>query len=480
MPPIAPNPKLVSLLKSMHASVLVKFEIDGVAKTLDSIIGVKQGSNEGPDLFIFYIAAIMETWRSEHSYDLCLMRSREDLQLTGRSRHAGGAADEFAVVDSEYADDTALAFCSRADVAAQAPNVMLHFERWGMEVHAGTYSPPKESKSEILFCPAPDSLYSDPTTHDGADVSDVLLPGGRFMKIVFEFKYLGSIISSSGDDAADVDSRIASAGKAFGALRGCIFSSTSISRKAKRAVYEVLVLSILLYGSESWSMTEKVLDRLRVFHARCVRAMSRVSRKHTWSEHIQTQQLEQELGLETIDLHVKRRQLRWLGHVRRMGFERLPRRMLSSWVNAPRPRGAPQMTYGRSITKALEMFNIDVRTWPELAADRAAWRETLRAGRPPPGFAPPPPPPPAALTRPRRAAAEQTKARIDEHLLLLAQQRSPPRPRSRLRLPPPPPQPQPQPQPRQPPLRRSQRLLAPRAPWRSNLPDVSRLPIAMQ
>jgi len=76
------------------------------------------------------------------------------------------------------------------------------------------------------------------------------------------------------------------------------------------------VLSILLYGSESWSMTEKVLDRLRVFHARCVRAMSRVSRKHTWSEHIQTQQLEQELGLETIDLHVKRRQLRWLGHVR--------------------------------------------------------------------------------------------------------------------------------------------------------------------
>ena len=97
------------------------------------------------------------------------------------------------------------------------------------------------------------------STHDGADVSDVLLPGGRFMKIVFEFKYLGSVISSSGDDADDVDSRIASAGKAFGALRGCIFSSTSISRKAKRAVYEVLVLSILLYGSESWSMVESMI-----------------------------------------------------------------------------------------------------------------------------------------------------------------------------------------------------------------------------
>ena len=153
------------------------------------------------------------------------------------------------------------------------------------------------------------------------------------------------------------------------------------------------------------------------------------------------------------------------------------------WVNSAELQNAtrlPPSGYKTLNLYTVEMFNIDVRTWPELAADRAAWRETLRAGRPPPGFAPPPPPPPAALTRPRRAAAEQTKARIDEHLLLLAQQRSPPRPRSRLRLPPPPPQPQPQPQPRQPPLRRSQRLLAPRAPWRSNLPDVSRLPIAMQ
>ena len=54
-------------------------------------------------------------------------------------------------------------------------------------------------------------------THDGADVSDVLLPGGRFMKIVLKFSHLGGVISSSDDDAADVGSRrIASAGRAFG------------------------------------------------------------------------------------------------------------------------------------------------------------------------------------------------------------------------------------------------------------------------
>ena len=77
---------------------------------------------------------------------------------------------------------------------------------------------------------------------------------------------------------------------------------------------------------------------------------------------------------------MKRRQLRWLGHVRRMPFNRLPRRMLSSWVPSTRPSGAPRMTYGRGIRKALKKFNIDLDSWPELAADRDAWRVALYPG----------------------------------------------------------------------------------------------------
>ena len=43
--------------------------------------------------------------------------------------------------------------------------------------------------------------------HD-ADLSDVLIPGGRYMKIVERFKYLGSWITFDGSDLTDVDSRI--------------------------------------------------------------------------------------------------------------------------------------------------------------------------------------------------------------------------------------------------------------------------------
>ena len=57
-----------------------------------------------------------------------------------------------------------------------------------------------------------------------------------------------------------------------------------------------------------------------------------------------TCELSQRLGLDSIDMYIARRQLRWLGHVARMDYDRLPRRMLSAWVPHRRPIGAPRMT----------------------------------------------------------------------------------------------------------------------------------------
>ena len=38
------------------------------------------------------------------------------------------------------------------------------------------------------------------------------------------------------------------------------------------------------------------------------------------------------------------------------------------------------MTYGRSVIKALDTFDLDHKKWPELAADRLAWRAMLHIG----------------------------------------------------------------------------------------------------
>ena len=176
---------------------------------------------------------------------------------------------------------------------------------------------------------------------------------------------------------ADVDERIKKAGAAFAALRGCIFGDRRVSLQAKRAVYVSLILAILLYASESWCLTEVLFDRLRRFHAACVRRMARVTRKHMWDHHISDAALRRRLEVHTIDEYISRRQLSWAGSVARMPFERLPRRLLSSWVRSPRPIGAPQFTYARGLYKALDKKGISRSTWHRQAQDPSDWRSTI-------------------------------------------------------------------------------------------------------
>ena len=88
----------------------------------------------------------------------------------------------------------------------------------------------------------------------GVDEVDTLpldLPGGS-IDWVSEFPYLGSLIAESGRTHEEVDRRIASVSRAFGALRQPIFEDLDLFITTKRYIYRASVLSVLLYGSECW------------------------------------------------------------------------------------------------------------------------------------------------------------------------------------------------------------------------------------
>ena len=240
------------------------------------------------------------------------------------------------------------------------------FRRLGLTCHVGRSG--SKSKTEAMYFPPPRSSYEDANTLP-------LEVDGGVVTFTQAFKYLGSLVTSNLDDSAEVDARIRSASAAFASLRVQLFGCKAVKLTHKKSAYEGLVLGLLLYGSESWSLTQELRRRLQTFHNRCVRMMCRVTLWHMKEFRISQVELESRLGLKPLDACLAQRRLRWAGHVYRMDFERLPRKLLTSWVDHPRPRGRPQFHFGHGLARDLTNAGVDIATWHQAAANRTAWQQ---------------------------------------------------------------------------------------------------------
>ena len=113
-----------------------------------------------------------------------------------------------------------------------------------------------------------------------------------------------------------------------------IWTNKSIKRKTKVRIYEVLVTSLLLYNSGTWTLKEKEKQRLRVFEMAVLRNIAGVTRQ----DRKRNDDVMTELGLtmEIID-RIQQKWLRYFGHVVRMKNYRLPKIALYGRVNGTRP-----------------------------------------------------------------------------------------------------------------------------------------------
>jgi hypothetical protein len=364
----------INLVIRLHKNAKVKVKIGDVDSEIDSSIGVRQGSCEGPVLFLFVMQAALETLNWPEGVEKPQFRTRQHGKTMGEKWDRKREATMFELWASLFADDCAVIFNSREELVLGTQHLYSHLRKFGLEMHVGRGG--TASKTEAMFCPKPRKLYESENT------GRFYLDGDGFIDFTKEFKYLGSIITSSLTSDADVEKRIKSAMAIFGAMSKGIFTRKDISPKVKGQVYNSLVLSVLLYGSESWALREDLFNRLRSFHNRCARTMCRVTMAHTIRCRIQTATLLERLGLRPNDEYYHNRILRWAGHVARMDMNRIPRKLITGWVANPRPQGCPYMTWGRTLKKALKSFkiNTDFSEWSKIAQDRLTWKGIIACG----------------------------------------------------------------------------------------------------
>jgi len=62
-----------------------------------------------------------------------------------------------------------------------------------------------------------------------------------------------------------------------------------------------------------------------------------------------------------------------------MSKKRLPKRLVLSWIREPRVAGGQEMTYGRSLQRHLNHFDLPkgFTEWACLAQDRAGWQKPV-------------------------------------------------------------------------------------------------------
>ena len=152
---------------------------------------------------------------------------------------------------------------------------------------------------------------------------------------VNEFCYLGSIISRDGRCNKEVIRRIGMTKEAFTKRRELM--SGSLSLMLKKRLIKSLVWSVLLYGSEAWTLNKDERRRLEACEMWIWRRMLKVSwKEHTSNEEILQQVQEGRILMET--LHT--RQKEWIGHILR--HDSLLRLVLEGKIEGKKARGRPR------------------------------------------------------------------------------------------------------------------------------------------
>jgi hypothetical protein len=101
-------------------------------------------------------------------------------------------------------------------------------------------------------------------------------------------------------------------------------SSRLLSRNVKVKTYKTILLPVVLYGCETWSLILREEHRLRVLENRVLRRIFGPKRDEVMKEwrKLHNEELHNLYSSPDIIRQVKSRRMRWAGHVARMGEER--------------------------------------------------------------------------------------------------------------------------------------------------------------
>ena len=236
---------------------------DGDTEYFDIVAGVLQGDTLALYLFIIYLDYVLRTSIDkikENGFELTKKRSRRYPAKT--------------LTDADYTDDVAIL----ANTPNQAETLLHSLERAaaGIGLHVNAH------KTEYMCF---------------NQTGDISILGGSSLKLVDKFTYLGSSVSST---ETDIDTRLTKTWTAIDRL--LVIWKSDLTDKMKHSFFQAAVVSILLYGCTTWTLTKWMEKKLDGNYTRMLWAILNKS----WRQHPTKHQLYGHLPPITKTIQVRR------------------------------------------------------------------------------------------------------------------------------------------------------------------------------
>ena len=124
--------------------------------------------------------------------------------------------------------------------------------------------------------------YMEMGRHRGIIANAHIRIGSHSYEKVKPFKYLGSLLTYQNSLQEEIKCRL-KAGNSYYYSVQTLLSFRILSKNLKIKKYKKIILSVVLYGCETWSVTLREESRLRVFENRILRRI--FGPKREWRVH---------------------------------------------------------------------------------------------------------------------------------------------------------------------------------------------------
>ena len=173
---------------------------------------------------------------------------------------------------------------------------------------------------------------------------------------MFTVEYLGSRVQCGGD-VADVTHCMNIVQAQFSSLYH-MWNDHRLPTSMKLRLYKTAVCFSLTHACEAWDMSQRVTRSINGFNSRCLQLITKKSYRSTATD--------PDFNLV---LAIRRRRLRFLGHILRMDDSRLLKQSLTAYV-----RGGTAPPTGSLM---MDCENIPLVKLKLAAEDRTAWRRRV-------------------------------------------------------------------------------------------------------